>query len=129
MLGFLRNTIPLLLLLAAAGFGAFASEGGNEDGPKTRILFIGKNPDHPYGSHMYMHTCGVLAKCVELTPNVEAVVSNGWPKDAKTLEGVKAIVIYTSPAAEFLLDGEHRNQVDELITRASAWLRFTGRRR
>lgn len=85
------------------------------DKPKTKVLFIGKNPDHPYGSHMYMHTCGMLAKCAELTPDVETVVSNGWPKDAKTLEGVKTIVIYTSPAAELLLAGPHRAKVDELM--------------
>src|SRR5262249_12686262 len=82
---------------------------------KTQILLIGKNPDPPYGSHMYLHTCGVLAKCLALTPKVEAVVSNGWPKDPKTLEGVKAIVVYTSPAAELLLEGPHRAQVDELM--------------
>jgi type 1 glutamine amidotransferase len=86
-----------------------------DDKPKTKILFIGKNPDHPYGSHMYLHTCGVLAKCVELTPGIETVVSNGWPKDAKTLDGVKTIVIYTNPAAELLLEGPHRAQVDELM--------------
>lgn len=82
---------------------------------KTRILFIGKNPDHPYGSHMYMHTCGMLAKCLELTPNVETIVSNGWPKEAEKLAGVKCIVIYTSPAAELLLDGSHRDAVDKLM--------------
>jgi len=85
------------------------------DKPKTKILLIGKDPDHPYGSHMYMHTCGVLARCLELTPGVETVVSNGWPKDAKTIEGVKAIAIYTSPAAELLLDGPHRDEVAKLM--------------
>lgn len=99
--------VACALLPAATAFAA--------DAPKAKILFIGKNPDHPHGSHMYMHTCGVLARCAELTPGVETVVSNGWPKDRKTLEGVKAIVIYTNPAAEFLLEGEHRGQVDELM--------------
>jgi type 1 glutamine amidotransferase len=99
----------LLLFAASAAFG--------QSNVKTKILFIGKNPDHPYGSHMYLHTCGILAKCVELTPGIETTVSNGWPKDAKTLEGVKAIVVYTSPAAELLLDGEHRGKVDELMSK------------
>lgn len=103
------------LLLAIAAVLLAAASGLAADTPKTKILFIGKNPDHPHGSHMYMHTCGVLAKCAERTPGVETVVSNGWPKDAKTLEGVKAIVIYTSPAAEFLLEGEYRAQVDALM--------------
>lgn len=83
----------------------FADAGGNA---KAKILLIGKNPDHPYGSHMYLHTCGMLAKCLELTPGIETVVSNGWPNDPATLEGVKTIVVYTSPAAELLLDGPQR---------------------
>jgi type 1 glutamine amidotransferase len=97
-------------LLALMGMTALA-----DDAPKAKILFIGKDPDHAYGTHMYMHTCGMLAKCVALTPGVEAVVSNGWPKDAKVLDGVKTIVVYTNPAAEFLLEGPHRSQVDELM--------------
>jgi type 1 glutamine amidotransferase len=101
--------LGLVLCAADAALGA--------DKAKTKILFIGKEPDHPYGSHMYLHTCRVLAKCVELTPGVEAVVSDGWPKDAKTLEGVKAIVLYTSPAAELLLEGPHRDQVDALMNK------------
>jgi type 1 glutamine amidotransferase len=86
-----------------------------EDKPKAKILFVGKNPDHPYGSHMYLHVCGVLAKCVEQSADVETVISNGWPKDPQTLAGVKTVVVYTNPAAEFLLDGEHRTQVDQLM--------------
>jgi type 1 glutamine amidotransferase len=109
MIGFTKSCFAFLLLLS--GFCLANAD----DQPKAKILFIGKNPEHPYGSHMYMHTCGVLAKCAELTPDVETVVSNGWPKDAKTLEGVKSIVIYTSPAAEFLLEGPHRDQVDKLM--------------
>jgi Trehalose utilisation len=86
-----------------------------EEKAKTKILFIGKDPDHPYGSHMYMYTCGVLARCVEQMPGVEAVVSKGWPKDARTLDGVKAIVVYSSPAAELLLEGPGRADLDALM--------------
>lgn len=93
---------------------AASAVAGQEPG-KTKVLFIGTDPDHPYGSHMYMHTCGVLARCAELTPGVEAVVSKGWPTEANTLEGVKTIVLYTNPAAELLLDGEHRNEVARLM--------------
>src|SRR5262245_45054668 len=105
MTGTLKTALAVGLLLLAGGTGAA------EEKAKTRVLFIGKDPDHPFGSHMYMHTCGVLAKCVERTPGVEAVVSNGWPKDPEKLKGVKAVVVYTSPAAELLLDGPHRKQV------------------
>ena len=97
-------------LLAVTGSAAIA-----DDKPKTKILFIGANPDHPYGSHMYMHTCGMLAKCVELTPGTETFVSNGWPAEAKTLEGVKTIVVYSSPAAEKLLEGPNQGAMDDLM--------------
>src|SRR5206468_1745748 len=108
MATFLENALAPALLLLASGMAAGA------DAP-TRILLIGKDPDHPYGSHMYMHTCAVLAKCLELTPGVKTVVSNGWPKDSRTLEGVQAIVVYASPAAEMLLEGPPRAQVEEMM--------------
>ncbi len=81
----------------------------------TKVLFIGKDPDHPWGSHMYMHTCDVLAKCVQQTEGIEAIVSNGWPDDPAILDGVKTIVVYTSPAAEILLDGQGSGKLDELM--------------
>jgi type 1 glutamine amidotransferase len=105
-----RLFLAALTVLLVVGF-APATES------PTRILFIGKDPDHPYGSHMYMHTSGVLARCVELTPGVEAAVSNGWPKDTRALDNVKAIVLYASPGAEFLLEGPQRTKVDELMQR------------
>ncbi len=101
-----------LLVLAIGPAAAQDKPAGNK---AAKILFIGKQPDHPYGSHMYLHTSGVLAKCVALTPGIESIVSDGWPQDAKQLEGVKAIVIYTSPAAEILLDGGHRDDVDRVL--------------
>ena len=102
---------PLMLVVASllvwSGF-ASAQE-------KAKILFLGANPDHPHGSHMYMHTSGVLAKCAELTPGVKALVSNGWPKDEKSLEGVTGIVFYTSPGAELMLESPHRDAFDRLM--------------
>src|SRR5262249_16322297 len=82
---------------------------------KIKILLIGKDPDHPYASHEYLFTQGMLAKCLKLTPNVEAVVSNGWPRDKKTLEGVNAVVVYASPAAEILLDGPGRDAFAQVM--------------
>ena len=81
------------------------------------VLLIGKAPDHPYATHMYMHTCGMLAKCVERHDGVQAVVSEGWPQDAEVLDGVDAIVVYATPAAEFLLDGAHRDEVTAMLDR------------
>lgn len=79
-----------------------------------KVLLIGKQPDHPYATHMYLHTQGMLAKCLELN-GVQGVISDGWPRDASRLDGVRSIVLYTTPAAEFLLDAAHREQVQALL--------------
>lgn len=81
----------------------------------TKILFIGKEPDHPHGTHMYMHVSDVLAKCVRKVDGVEAVVSQGWPQDVSLLEGVKTIVLYSNPGAEFLLDGSGAAKLHEMM--------------
>jgi type 1 glutamine amidotransferase len=104
-----RICSALVLVAFACGLAAAGEKG------KTTVLYIGKNPDHPHGSHMYMHVGSVLAECLKGTSGVQTVVSNGWPKDAAVLEGVDTIVVYTSPAAEILLDGPHRDQVDKLM--------------
>ena len=72
---------------------------------KTRVLLVGKQPDHPYGTHMYLHTHDVLAKCLKNNGDIETIVSDGWPTDPQELDGVKTIVLYSTPGAEFLLDG------------------------
>lgn len=84
---------------------------------KVKVLLIGKKPDHPFGTHMYLHTCKMLAKCLGLHEGVEAVVSDGWPRDAAALEGVSTIVVYTTPAAELLLDAPHRDEYTALMKR------------
>ena len=81
----------------------------------AKILLIGKEADHPHGTHMYMHVSDVLAKCVQKAGNVEAVVSQGWPTDPKMLEGVKTIVLYSSPGAEYLIDGPAGRQLHQMM--------------
>ena len=56
-----------------------------EAGTGAKVVFVGKEPDHPFGTHMYMHTGNVLSKCLKLTGGVETVVSQGWPKDTRVL--------------------------------------------
>lgn len=106
-----------VLVICLALLAILATNSRAEDAKPTKILLIGKQPDHPWGSHMYLHTCGVLSKCLEQTKGVTTVISDEWPKDAKTLEGVKAIVVYTSPGAELLLGGPHREEVDRTMKR------------
>jgi cytochrome c len=83
----------------------------------TKILLIPTRPDHPYATHMYAHECGVLAKCLNQTPGVETVVSPDfdWPKDANLLKDLKAIVYYSRPAGDIILDPVRREQVLKLL--------------
>ena len=83
----------------------------------TRVLFIGKEPDHPWGTHMYLHASKVLARCVELSGNVETTVVSRWPKDPNVLKDVDTIVVYSNPAAELLLGGPHRTEFKKLMDR------------
>ena len=100
--------------LLAVAF-VFTCMGIAQAGTQTKVVFVGKEPDHPFGTHMYMHTGNMLSKCLALTNGVETFVSQGWPKDAGVLDGASTIVIYASPAAEMLLDAPHRDQVDALM--------------
>ncbi len=109
----MKTTLHALLVFGFL-FGAVSSVQAESTG---KILFVGKQPDHPFGTHMYLHTCGMLAKCLALTDGLETVVSDGWPTDADVLKGVSTIVMYTTPAAEFLLDAPHRDQVDTLMNK------------
>lgn len=93
----------------------FAHLASVEAETKSTVLLVGKEPDHAFGTHMYMHTCHMLTKCLALTDGVETVVSLGWPEDSKVADGASTIVLYTNPAAEFLLDSPHRDQLDVLM--------------
>lgn len=104
-------SVLLLLLTAVAG-----EKCGAADEP-AQVLFIGKQPDHPFGTHMYLHTGEMLARCLERSGRVETIVSDGWPKNPKVLEDVDAIVLYMTPAAEFLLDGPHRTDFELMMKR------------
>ena len=93
---------------------AFASPALAQD-ETTKVLLIGKDRDHPPKTHEYMSECALLKTCLEQTPGVEAMVSNGWPADPAAFEGVDVIVLYTAVGGDFLLDPAHREQAEQLI--------------
>lgn len=111
----LKSFVPLLVALACCGVVVLALDVEKEAKPKTKILLIGKQPDHPWGTHMYLHTCEMLTKCLEQAEGVETVVSDGWPEDPEVLKGVDTIVVYTTPAAELLLDGPGAKQFEAMM--------------
>lgn len=106
-----RVAVLLGLFIAVCGNSSCRADNA------VKVLFIGKQPDHPFATHMYLHTGEMLAECLKLSGKIETVVSDGWPKDADTLVGVRTIVLYMTPAAEFLLDGPHRAEFEELMNR------------
>jgi len=81
---------------------------------KTKVLLLATPPDHPYGTHMYLPGCEILAKCLRQHAGVEAVVCEGWPGDPEVLAGVRAIAMYSGPG-DFVLREPHRQQFDELM--------------
>ena len=105
----------LAILLGQLCSGECVSAGQGEGAVK--VLFIGKKPDHPFATHMYLHTGGMLADCLRLSGNIETIVSDGWPERAGDLEGVQTIVLYMTPAAEFVLDGPHRAEFEAMMKR------------
>jgi type 1 glutamine amidotransferase len=105
--------VVVLLGLLSCGDGVSTVRGDDT----VKVLFIGKKPDHPFATHMYLHTGEMLAECLKLSGDIETVVSDGWPKDAGDLEGVRTIVLYMTPAAEFLLDGPHRAEFEAMMKR------------
>jgi type 1 glutamine amidotransferase len=102
-------------LLLALVVGLLACAGAQAGEGKVKILLIGKDRDHHFGEHEYMADCELLARCLRQTPGVECVVSDGWPKDPKTLEGVKAIVLHTQMGGNVLFGTPARRQAEQLL--------------
>jgi type 1 glutamine amidotransferase len=111
----IKHSLVILITLLTIVLADPAEQQAAKAEAQAKVLFVGKKPDHPFGTHMYLHTCNMLAKCVALNGGVTTVVSDGWPQDATALDDVSTIVVYTNPAAEFLLDAPHRDQVATLM--------------
>lgn len=84
---------------------------------KAKVLLIGKDLDHASSTHTYMSDCELLARCLRQTDGVEAVVSNGWPKDPAVLKDVTAIVLETRLGGTVLFRGPQRRQVRDMLKR------------
>ena len=106
----MKQTLTLLLFTLSLGLC------GQAEG-ETNVLLIGHKLDHPFGTHMYLHECNLLAKCLNQNPGVSATVSNGWPSDPGLLKNVDALVFYSSPAADILLNKKNKNQAESLFER------------
>jgi type 1 glutamine amidotransferase len=110
-----RRTWLALASALAASIPATTMTTARGQEETTKILLIGKDRDHAPETHEYMAECALLASCLEQTPGVEAVVSDGWPTDPEAFEGVDSIVLYTANGGDVLLDPAHREQTDRLL--------------
>lgn len=63
----------------------------------TKILLVGHKLDHPFGAHMHLHECKLLAKSLNQNPGFKATVFNGWQSDENLLKNIDALVFYSSP--------------------------------
>ena len=104
-----KLSLALTLILAGA---ATADEPAS-----TKIVLIPTKPDHPPATHMYEFECRLLAKCLNQTRGVNAVVSPDfdWPEDPEVIAGAKSIVYYSRPAGDILLDPSRRDEVRKLL--------------
>lgn len=107
-----------LVVFLAAGWGVVDTGAA----ANKKILLIGTKPDHAYGTHMYQFECGLLAKCLEQTPGVEAVVQLEWPEDPQLFEGVKSVVFYSRPAGDIVLAQEHRERFESLMAQGVGYV-------
>lgn len=90
----------------------------DEPTPKVRILLIATKRDHPWASHMYQQDCALLARCLNQTPGIDAVVcpTQDWPADPALLRDVKSIVFYSRSAGDIILAPQRRETVRKLLS-------------
>lgn len=96
---------------------AFLVAGASLAGEPLQVMLLGKERDHPYGTHMYLFECELLAKCLRQMKDVEVKVVDGWPDDAKELEEVDVLVTYSADAGSSLLAGPHSREFRSLMDR------------
>ena len=69
----------------------------------TKVLLVGHKLDHPFGTHMYLQECRLLASASIKTP-ASKPPSPTVGRDESLLEDIDALVFYSSPAADILLN-------------------------
>ncbi|MCO6457307.1 MAG: DUF1080 domain-containing protein [Pirellulaceae bacterium] len=82
--------------LAADKPDADRQDASAESAGRKKVIFLAGRPSHGYGAHEHYAGCVLLAKALQQgMPNIDVEVHrNGWPADAKVLDGADAIVMY-----------------------------------
>lgn len=82
---------------------------------KSRIVLVAGSASHGGGAHEHPGGCALLADLLNKSvAGVEAVVSQGWPKDSAIFEGTAAIIVYSDGGARHLTI-PHLNQIAGLM--------------
>ncbi|MFM9068901.1 MAG: PVC-type heme-binding CxxCH protein [Planctomycetota bacterium] len=82
---------------AAPAVAAVAAPAPAAAPAKKRVVFVAGKPSHGYGAHEHYAGSVLLAKELQASGlgYTAEVLKNGWPEDAKVLEGADAIVMYS----------------------------------
>jgi len=82
-----------------------------------KVVFIAGTPSHGPGEHEHRAGCLLLAKCLEQTKGMSAVVvTNGWPADASVFDGADAVVVYSDGGEGHpLLQGDRMKVISNLM--------------
>ena len=110
----MKSLVAVFVSLLSLGQAALAEDA-------THVLLVGHKLDHPFGTHMYLQECRLLAKCLNQNPGLKATVSNGWPSDESVLKKIDALVFYSSPAADIMLS-EKKQKPSGSPVQTGRWL-------
>src|SRR5438105_8567714 len=99
-----RLPLILLALLFAAPIDAgdkmpklpkgIALEEQPKDASLKKIVFIAGSNFYKPGEHEYIGGCALLMDLVRQTPGAFPVLALDWPKDPRTFENAKAVVLF-----------------------------------
>jgi hypothetical protein len=103
---FRTATILLLAILSIATLPLSSSLAADVDPPRTkRLLLLAQGPDgHPAGTHEYLASLQVLAKCLEGAPGLEVAVERAdepWPQGPELLKQADGVVLFLSEGGKW----------------------------
>jgi hypothetical protein len=124
----LRIILALLLMIPATGMSEDIDpydqskvplEVQPADPSLAKIVLVAGRQSHGPLEHEFFAGCAVLMKLLQQTPGVFPVMArDGWPKDPKTFENAKAIVLYMDGGAGHpLIRERHMEVVRPLLDR------------
>src|SRR5829696_2884377 len=98
-----RRTVSLSVLWVALAAWpaslAVAADAPQPTAAKKKVVFLAGGKSHGFGAHDHLAGSHLLAKRIKEVPGFDAVVVQGWPKDASVFDGAAAVVMYADGGA------------------------------